>query len=112
MEMTKQALSDYAIVYIPSISKSGRPCASAYYTDKVSKKFAILFGGFTTTQSIGGYVDTEGKLIQENVTLIKSFLPNLDNETQLNLFRIASNLKVEMEQESIALEVSGQMFFV
>ena len=112
MTMKTQGITNYVAIYLPSIGKDNRPTCQSYYTDKTCKEFATLFGGYTVTKCIGGYVDSKGKLIEESVNVIKSFMPQFDKAQELKLFRIAQSLKETMNQESIALEINGALFLL
>lgn len=108
----KTALKDYAVLFVPSKSNEYKPVCQTYYVDVVCKKFCQLFDGYTLTDSTGGYVDSRGALVQENIKQVKSFMPALTSSIELELFTLADKLRVEMGQECIALEISGSMYFV
>ncbi len=105
-------LKDYAIMFVPSKSNEYRPVCQAHYVDVVCKKFSQLFDGYTLTDSTGGYVDSRGILVEENVKQIKSFMPAITSSIELELFTLADKLKEEMNQECIALEISGSLYFI
>ena len=112
MTMKAQGITNYVAIYLPSIGIGNRPTCQTYYTNKTCKQFATLFGGYTVTKCIGGYVDSKGKLIEESVNVIKSFMPKFDHTQELKLFRIAQSLKETMNQESVALEINGSLFLI
>ncbi len=103
-------------VYIPT-TMHDQPASEqvvAYQREKVAEMLSRWFGGFTEITGMGGwYSEQTGKLIRETVYIvyavaeakaIKRIIPRL--------VEVARSIAVAMEQEAVAIEVSGETYFV
>jgi len=73
---------------------------------------ASEFGGATSVPARGVWLSADGTLVTEDVTIVYSFTENLSKE-QLERVRVfCLNLKQELEQEAIAVEIAGKLRFV
>ena len=73
----------------------------------------LYFGGSTSTPALGYWLSNTAGLIKERTTLVFAYCS--DNDLQKQIERIVTHcetLKSELEQEAIALEINGEMYFI
>lgn len=100
-----QIKDTYAAVYIPSDCS----VAIAHTTEKLAKKF----GSTTNYKAEGARVNDEGELIKEEITVIKAFYGDADYpHATAFIIDLAIDLKEELSQDCIAVEVGGEMIII
>ena len=102
-------------VYVPSTIKDKQISESEYNKriDYVRKQLSMWFGGYTSLKATGGYTMKNGKLVKENISEVVAFADK--DEFQMRkpeLIKFLSKLKHNWKQESIGLEVEGDMWLV
>jgi hypothetical protein len=103
-------------VYVPSTKDANVPVSKAELSARVKEVkqyLATLFGGYSSSEILGGYVSTTGELIQEDVVKVISFATKQayeDNEATL-IDKIADWSK-EWSQEAIGLEIEGDLYYI
>ncbi len=74
---------------------------------------SIFFGGATASDAIGGWVDKNGKLVTEKVTIIYSYCTTDKLKEYFEaVLLMCKEIKESMKQEAITLEVNGQVKFI
>ncbi|MDF2684208.1 MAG: hypothetical protein K0R47_5398 [Brevibacillus sp.] len=102
-------------IYVPSTMNGSTPVTDevhAQFVDQALTKFSDLFGGGTAIAGTGAWVDEDKKLIKEKVTIVYSFAEKLDNQSLNEVVAYAKQLKKDMTQSSVSLEVDGKMYFI
>ena len=113
-------MQNHVKIHVPSTRAYNIPLNAnerARWNATTSRLFANVFGGYTETRAIGGYMgkgfNNNNSLIMEPVTIIESYC---DKETLGKSLKIilsyARVLKLRLEQESIALTINGKMYFI
>jgi hypothetical protein len=79
------------------------------------KDIASIAGGFTATQSVGGWIDANGSLIVEPVTVFDCLAcietpTGQDTETEIR--KLARTIAADLHQDCVYLEIGGQVEFV
>lgn len=103
-------------VYVPSTKDANIPVSKEELNARVKEVkqyLATLFGGYSSSEILGGYVSTTGELIQEDVVKVISFATKQayeDNEATL-IDKIADWSK-EWSQEAIGLEIEGDLYYI
>jgi hypothetical protein len=108
-------LSHVVKIYVPSTMNGSTPVTDevhAKFVDQALTKFSNLFGGATAVGGTGAWVDDDKKLIKEKVTIVYSFAEKLDNKSLDEVVAYAKQLKKDMTQSAISLEVDGKMYFI
>ncbi|CAG7654250.1 DUF3574 domain-containing protein [Paenibacillus allorhizosphaerae] len=108
-------LSHVVKIYVPSTVKGSIPItdeAHEKFVDQALTKFSNWFGGATAVAGSGAWVDNDKKLIKEKVTIVYAFAEKLDKEAVNQVVSFAKQMKGDLEQSSIALEVDGKMYFI
>jgi hypothetical protein len=80
--------------------------------DRVGQTFSSLFGGASAVSLTGFYTAESGSLVRENTTLVYAFCEAIATEQLLQVRALALDLKQELGQESIAVQVDNELFFV
>ena len=75
--------------------------------------FGNLFGGATANDATGSWLSQDTGLVKEKVVLVESFAGGGEISKKIGeVLQFCKDLKASMSQESIALEVNRQMYFV
>lgn len=108
-------LSHVVKIYVPSTVKGSIPItdeAHDKFVDEALTKFSTWFGGATAVDGTGAWVDDQKKLIKENVTIVYAFAEKLDKEAIDQVVAYAKQMKEDLAQSAISLEVDGSMYFI
>lgn len=113
-------LSDFHLshrikVVVPGTRNVNEPLSLAEKTrwsDSVLKAMALKFGGATRRESVGAYVDSNGNMVLEHVFEIESAVEDIDLHTARFAFRLAEILARALSQESVALYIDNNLYFV
>ena len=106
-------------IYVPSttnINLFGRSFSVYKNNNKKVKElqveFSRMFGGCTTYQANGSFIMDNGKLVNEKIMIIQSFINEL-NDTQIEQLKlICERLRIEFNQQTISLEINNELMFV
>ncbi|TDK59524.1 DUF3574 domain-containing protein [Bacillus salipaludis] len=82
------------------------------WVDNAMSHFSIMFGGATSVDGNGAWVDDKGNLIKEKVTIVYSFAQKLNNSKIDDVANYAKQIKEELHQSTVSVEVNGKMYFV
>ena len=97
-------------LYVPSTGNDGKDVDDLTFAKRASKigrKFALLFGGSTSIDAYGHWIDASGKLIDEKIKIIYSFAGQDTLDQHYNdLVQYAGKLARQWSQECISLETS------
>lgn len=107
--MDKITLPHKVGITIPKNSNDGIPFGKGIVQSVVTE-FAKEFGGATYHDASGAWINDEGELILEPVTIIYS---NHDKDADyaiLFIENLASELKIELKQEAIAFEIDNVLY--
>lgn len=102
--------------YVPSTQGLDGKIDDQTFADRVrdiSRQFSALFGGATAKgDNVGYFLSETGQLVEEKVTIVSSFcLDNLADHYD-RLFEIAREAKADWKQESILLDINGEVNFI
>ena len=103
-------------IYVPStqdVNKKVSPSEMKQRVNKVSSYLANLFGGFTRTDKVGGYLASNKEIVVEEVEPVTAFATKED--FQKNIFQLIEKLSEwarEWNQEAIGLEYEGDLYYV
>ena len=102
-------------IYVPSTVKGDIPIteeAHQKFVDQAMTKLSGWFGGATAIPGQGAWVDDKGTLIKEKVTIVYAFAETLDKDAINKVAAYAKQLKEDLSQSSISLEVDGKLYFI
>ena len=69
-----------------------------------------LFGGCTTTEATGSWINGQGKLERERMTLITSYIPDESLLQVNNVFRGFVDYLLRQGQEAVMYTFNGEAF--
>ena len=103
-------------IYVPSTSDVDKVITDAKMKARVrevSTYLSSVFGGYTSQDTIGGYVDSKGTLVNEEVVRVVSFgkLEDFESNKEKILKKIADWCK-KWSQEAIGFEVEGDLYYI
>ena len=106
-------LDSKVAIYVPSTLNVNEQTDNTAQVMNIIRKLSTLFGGATASDAVGGWVAENGQTVIEKVKIVYSFctsemlMQHIDS-----ILQICEDLKREMSQEAITLEINGQVKFV
>ncbi len=108
-------LTKFVSIYVPSTREVNIPLTKEELkavVNNTAAKMSSQFGGCTATAGIGYYVSNDGILVEEIVTILKSFHDNNTQDAFTFTQGLANELKVKLTQESVTVENNDGIEFV
>lgn len=100
-------------IYVPSTIDTDSEIDNSKYVDETLKFLSECFGGATSSECLGAWVTISGNLVKEKVNLCFSFAKESDLKKNIDkIYDYCVNLKSELRQEMIALEINGEMYWI
>lgn len=95
------SLKSKITVYIPATVNINETIDNTEFVNKAATLLSECFGGATST------------LVKENTTMVFAYAGEDDLKKNLDkVIDFCENLKIEMSQDAVALELNGEMFFI
>lgn len=104
------------VIYVPSTSNVGDTISKAELdkrVNEVERFVANKFGGYTETETDGGYKSTSGKIIEEDIVKVSVFAKA--NDWKKNEKSVISKVRrwaKKWGQEAIGFEYEGDLYYV
>lgn len=111
----KQAvkLNSKVTIYIPATTAVNTAVDNSTQVNAAAALLADLFGGSTSTPAVGYWMSDGAGLVRENTTLVFAYANTAALELGIDkVLDFCEQLKAEMSQEAIALEINGEMYFI
>lgn len=106
-------LSSKITLYVPATKNVSEDFDNTEYIEDAAKLFSMLFGGSTSTPALGYWLSEKEGLVRERTTLVFAYASDKDLQEKIDsVVDHAESLKRDLNQESIALEINGEMYFV
>ena len=106
-------LSSKITVYVPSTFDIDKQVDNKKQVDEVASLLSDCFGGATSCEVLGYWNSPKVGLIKEKTTMVYAYCSDKDLQEHADkVIDYCLKLKEEMKQESIALELNGEMYFV
>ena len=100
-------------IYVPSTVNVNESVDNTAQVKNTITELAKMFGGATASKAVGGWVCASGETVLEEVTIVYSFCTSEQLQAHFaDVYAIAENIKNEMSQEAVTLEINGQVKFV
>ena len=100
-------------VYIPTTINVDQPIDTTEYVNRAALLLAELFGGANSESIMGYYKTNEGKLVVErNIRVCASCDSESLDKNLDKVIELCQAIKSELKQESVAIEVNNEMFFI
>ena len=106
-------LKNKVAIYIPATTNVNISIDNKSQVEKACVFLSSIFGGCTALNTSGFWIDNNSNLIKENTTFVYAFC----NKKQLrkakkSIINYAKNLCMEMQQETIAIEINNRLYFI
>lgn len=106
-------LDSKVAIYVPSTLNVNEQTDNTDQVMNIIRKLSTLFGGATASDAVGGWVAENGQTVIEKVKIVYSFCTSEMLKQHIdNILQICEDLKRDMSQEAITLEINGQVKFV
>jgi len=99
-------LSDRIAVYVPHTIAVNRNSDNSEYVQSAIKLLSLLCGGATAQNANGGWIDSNGELVTEKITIVYAYTDSLESVRD-TVIKFAGYLKIALEQESVAVECNS-----
>jgi len=100
-------------VFIPSTLDVDRPIDNKPYVQSTLSFLGTLFGGATRNQAEGAWSSETSGLVVEPITIVRSFVSENALHTYLDsVITFVTDLKKELQQEAIAIDVDSQLILI
>ena len=100
-------------VYVPSTVNVDQRINNKKQVVSIIKQMSLLFGGATSYECVGGWVADNGDIVTEQVNIVYSFCDKKSlNNNLANVINICQQIKKDMKQEAVTLEVNGKATFI
>ena len=106
-------LDSKVAIYVPSTLNVNEETDNTAQVIRIIRRLSELFGGATASDAVGGWVAEDGQTVIEKVKIVYSFCTSDQLKEHIStIIAICEELKTEMSQEAITLEINGQVKFV
>lgn len=106
-------LSSKVTVIVPATKNVNEEIDNTPYVDKVASLLSDLFGGATAATTLGYWKSPTLGLVKEKSTTVFSYCNQADLESHIDkVIDLCSQLKIELTQDAIAIEINGEMYFI
>jgi hypothetical protein len=105
-------LSSKITVYVPA-TMHDKKVNNKKQVDEVASLLSASFGGATSTNARGYWMSTEKGLIKESTTVVYAYCDTTSLEKHIDeVVEMCEKIKAEMQQEAVALEINGEIYFI
>ena len=106
-------LSSKVTVYVPATININEQIDNTKYVDKIAALLSECFGGSTSSQALGYWTSPLQGLVKENTTIVFAYCNEKDLQNNIEkVIDACTELKTELKQDAIALEINGEMYFI
>lgn len=110
--LKSKPMTHNVVVYVPSVTKDGNLLSNTEVVSFVETLLSKRFGGTTSYQVKGSWVNQKGELIQEDITRVQSFTSNLSDNDIDFIESLAYSVKEDMIQEFVSIEIDNHMYLI
>ena len=104
------------VIYVPSTSNVGDRISETELNQRLSQVQNLVadeFGGFTKTETDGGYKSQSGEIIEEDIVKVSVFSTDKAwDENEKGLIRAVKGWAKEWGQEAIGFEYEGDLYYI
>lgn len=100
-------------IYVPATININHEIDNDEYVEKTGRLLSNCFGGATSTKCVGMWMSNKEGLVKEKTTLVFAYCTSEQLEENIDaVIDYCINLKSELKQDAIALEVNNEMYFI
>ena len=116
-EIMKQAgaleLTHRVALYVPGTQGPATATDNAAQVKRVARRFCELFGGATAQQSAGYWMSKRAGLVTESVTIVYAACTKAQRDAHLTqVLELAQDIKRDMAQEAVSVELDGTLYII
>ncbi len=117
METTTNVISydmeNKVSIYVPSTVNVNQRINNKKQVMAIIKQMSLLFGGATSYKCTGGWVADNSDIVTEQINIVYSFCDKKSLKDNLSkVINICQQIKKDMKQEAVTLEVNGKATFI
>lgn len=106
-------LDSKVAIYVPSTINVSEETDNRKQVLNVIRRLSEMFGGATASDAVGGWVSQTGEVIVEKVKIVYSYCTSEQLKDRIDdILAICKDIKNEMKQEAVTLEINGQVKFI
>lgn len=106
-------LSSKVTFIVPATTDINKEIDNTPFVDRVATLLSECFGGATATQTLGYWKSPTAGLVKEKSTTVYAYCSEKDLQDHVEkVIELAEQLKTEMSQDAIAIEINGEMYFI
>lgn len=108
-----ESLTTKIAIYVPSTLDIDKPVDNAEQVEKTACFLSDLFGGCTSFDASGYWIDSNKKLIKERPAVVYAY--TTEDKAQAaegKIIEYVMEMKKEMHQECISVEYNNRLYFV
>lgn len=106
-------LSSVVKIYIPSTINVSQEIDNIEWVQRALCLLSTEFGGATSSDALGAWVDNRGQIVKEKVTIVLSFCHKNSLEQSIDkIYDFCLEMKEALSQEAVSLEVNGELYIV
>jgi len=106
-------LSSKVTVYVPATININEQIDNTKYVDKIATLLSDCFGGSTSSAALGYWTSPAAGLVKEKTTIVFAYCNESDLQNNIEkVIDACTELKTELKQDAIALEINGEMYFI
>ena len=100
-------------VYVPGTTDTDKPADNREQVEKVAAKLSAMFGGATATEARGYWCSQSAGLVAEGVTIVYSAAtPEAVQAHAAEVVQLCQQIKEDMQQEGVSLDVDGTLYII
>ena len=106
-------LSSKVTVYVPSTMDINVSVDTSAYVDDCATLLSNCFGGATSCETLGYWTSPSKGLVKERTVMVYAYCSDADLQAHIeSVLDFCVAMKAELKQDSVALEINGEMYFV
>lgn len=107
------ALPERVALYVPSTQDVAHATDNAAQVERVARDFCGWFGGATAQQSAGYWMSDAAGLVREAVTIVYAACTAAQLREHLpDVLQLAQQIKQDMAQEAVSVELNGALYII
>lgn len=116
-EIMKQAgalaLPQRVALYVPGTQGPATATDNAAQVERVASRFCEMFGGATAQESTGFWMSDTAGLVREAVNIVFAACTAAQLREHLpDVLQLAQQIKAEMQQEAVSVELNGALYII
>lgn len=106
-------LSSKISVFVPSTMNINVSIDTSKWIDDCATLLSECFGGATSTETLGYWVSSSAGLVKERSTMVFAYCSDKDLQEHIEkVVDFAEGMKYALKQDSVALGINGEMYFI